>query len=150
MYVYWVTLWLHLLPPLFVSSSGNIVGASPLRVCPFIGRQSSFDPLVKYPILLNEDGGRRVEDGKLRLDQGEGWRMNHLELKIQDGGPWIEDRPSKFQDFIMPHQHLIHIFLFTHSRKYRYFGDIYNFSQVCWSVCLTVEKNSVNDHVKFL
>ena len=25
---------------------------------------------VKYPVLLTEDGGRRVEDGELRLDNG--------------------------------------------------------------------------------
>ena len=24
---------------------------------------------VKYPVLLTEDGGRRVEDGEMRLDQ---------------------------------------------------------------------------------
>ena len=26
--------------------------------------------LVKYPVLLTEDGGRRVGDGELRLDKG--------------------------------------------------------------------------------
>ena len=50
--------------------------------------------------------------------------MEDLEIQIEDGGLWIEDRPSRFGDFIMPHQHLIHIFLFIHCRKSRYFEDI--------------------------
>ena len=50
--------------------------------------------------------------------------MMHSELKIEDGGLWIEDRPSRFEDFIMPHQHLIHIFRFIHCRESRYFEDI--------------------------
>ena len=49
--------------------------------------------------------------------------MKHLELKIEDRGQWIEDRPSRFEDFIMPHQ-FIHIFLFIHCRDLRYFEDI--------------------------
>ena len=64
--------------------------------------------------------------------------MKHLELKI-------EDRPSKFEDVIMPTQHLIHIFRFIHCRESRYFEDIvklwifrlrtiYNFFQV-WFTC---------------
>ena len=67
--------------------------------------------------------------------------MKHVELKIEDGGLWIEDRYSRFEDFIMPHQHLIHIFLFILCRESRYFEDIlklwifrlrtiYNFFQV--------------------
>ena len=35
-----------------------------------------------------------------------------LELKIEDGGLWIEDRHSRFGDLIMPHLHLTHVFLF--------------------------------------
>ena len=27
--------------------------------------------LVKYPVLLSEDGGRRVDDGELRFDKGD-------------------------------------------------------------------------------
>ena len=50
--------------------------------------------------------------------------MKHLELKIEDEGLWNEDMPSKFEDFIMPHQHLIHIFLFIHCRELRYFEGI--------------------------
>ena len=50
--------------------------------------------------------------------------MTHLELKIEDGGLWIEDRPSKFEDFLMSHQYLIHIFRFIHCRKSCYFEDI--------------------------
>ena len=50
--------------------------------------------------------------------------MTHLELKIEDGGIWIEDRPSKYENFIMPHQHLKHLFLFIHCRESRYFEDI--------------------------
>ena len=29
--------------------------------------------------------------------------MEDLEFKIEDGGLWIEDRHSKFDDLIMPH-----------------------------------------------
>ena len=47
--------------------------------------------------------------------------MKDLELKIEDGGFWIEDRPSRFDHFIMPQQYLIHIFLFIHCRESRYF-----------------------------
>ena len=49
--------------------------------------------------------------------------MNHLEFKIEAEGLRIEDRPSRFEDFIMPHQHLIHIFLFIHCRELCYFED---------------------------
>ena len=49
--------------------------------------------------------------------------MKHLE-KNEVGGLWIEDRPSIFEDFIMPHQHLIQIFLFIYCRESRYFEDI--------------------------
>ena len=38
--------------------------------------------------------------------------MKHLEWKIEDGGIWIEDGASRFEDFIMPHQHFIHTFFF--------------------------------------
>ena len=30
------------------------------------------------------------------------WRKKHLELKIEDGGLWIEVRPLRFENFIMP------------------------------------------------
>merc|ERR1711942_425816 len=47
--VRWVPLWVRP-PPLceyiFVCSLGYIVGASPPRVCPFIGRHSSLDPCM--------------------------------------------------------------------------------------------------------
>ena len=47
--------------------------------------------------------------------------MKHLELEIEDRGLWIEDRPSRFEDFIMPYQHFMHIFMFIHCRESRYF-----------------------------
>ena len=50
--------------------------------------------------------------------------MKHLELKIEDRCLWIEDRPSRFEDFIMLHQLLIRIFLFIHCRESCYFEDI--------------------------
>ena len=95
----------------------------------FVGNQAILRIFwAKYPVLLTEDGGKRIEDGEMRLDQGDlrygWWRMKHLVLKIEDGGLWIEDRPSRFEDFIMPHQHLIHIFRFIHCRELRYFEDI--------------------------
>ena len=53
--------------------------------------------------------------------------MKHLELKIEEGGLWIEDRPPRFEVFIMPHQYLIHTFLFINCRKICYFEDIVEF-----------------------
>ena len=50
--------------------------------------------------------------------------MEDLEFKIEDLGLWIDDRHSRFEDLIMPHQHLVHIFLFIICRKSRYFEDI--------------------------
>ena len=50
--------------------------------------------------------------------------MEHSEWKIENGRIWMEERPSRFEDFIMPHQHLIHIFQFIHRRESRYFEDI--------------------------
>ena len=50
--------------------------------------------------------------------------MEDLEIKIEDGGLWIEDRHSRFEDLIMPHQHLIHVVLFIVCRESRHFEDI--------------------------
>ena len=50
--------------------------------------------------------------------------MEDLGFKIEDGGLWIEDGDSRFEDLIMPHQHLIHIYLFILCRESRYFEDI--------------------------
>ena len=67
-----------------------------------------------------------MEVGSRKFEE-EGWRMKQLELKIEDGGLWIEERPSRFEDIIMPHQHLIHLFQFIHRRESRYFEDIVKF-----------------------
>ena len=50
--------------------------------------------------------------------------MEDLEFRIEDGGLWIEDLQSSFEDLIMPNQHLIHIFLFIVCRESRYSEDI--------------------------
>ena len=47
--------------------------------------------------------------------------MKHLELKIEGEGLWNEDMLSKFEDFIMPHQYLIHTFLLINRRQIHYF-----------------------------
>ena len=54
--------------------------------------------------------------------------MKDLEFKMEDGGLWIEDRHSRFEDLIMPHQHLIHVFLFILCCKSLYFEDIVKLS----------------------
>ena len=59
-----------------------------------------------------------------RIFEVGGWRRKHLELKIEDGWLWMEDRPSRFEDLIMPQQQLIHIFLFIICRESRYFEVI--------------------------
>ena len=71
--------------------------------------------------------------------------MERLGFKIEIKGLWIEDRQSRFEDSIMPHQHLIHVFLFVLCRESHYFKDIvkflifrlrtiYNFFQVCFEL----------------
>ena len=50
--------------------------------------------------------------------------MEDLEFKNEDRGLWIEDRQSRFEDSLMPHQYIIHIFLLTLCSKSRYFEDI--------------------------
>ena len=71
--------------------------------------------------------------------------MEHLGFKIEVEELWIEDRQSRFEDSIMPHQHLIHMFLFVLCRESHYFEDIlkflifrlrtiYNFFQGCEKV----------------
>ena len=50
--------------------------------------------------------------------------MEDLEFKIEDGGLWIEERHSKFEDLIIPHKRLLYIFLFIFCRESRYFEDI--------------------------
>ena len=52
--------------------------------------------------------------------------MEDLEIKIEDGGLWIEDRHSRLEDSIMPHQHLRYIILFILCRESCYFEDILN------------------------
>ena len=54
--------------------------------------------------------------------------MEDLGFKIEVEWLWIEDRQTRFEeDSIIPHQHLIHIFLFVLFRESRYFEDIVKF-----------------------
>ena len=48
-------------------------------------------------------------------------------FKIEGGGLWIEDGQSRFEDSIMSHYHLIHIFFFILLRESRYYEDIVSF-----------------------
>ena len=50
--------------------------------------------------------------------------MEDCEFKIDDGELWIEDEGSRFEDSILPHQHLIHIFLVTLCCELCYIEDI--------------------------
>ena len=50
--------------------------------------------------------------------------MEDLEFKIEEGGLWIEDRQSRFENLIMPNQHLIHVILLIVCCKSHYFEDI--------------------------
>ena len=50
--------------------------------------------------------------------------MGDLEIKIEDGGLRIEDRHSRFEDSIMPNQHMIHIFPVILCRESRYFEEV--------------------------
>ena len=53
--------------------------------------------------------------------------MEDLGLKIEVEELWIENRQSRFEDSIMPHHHLINMFLFVLCRESCYFGDIVEF-----------------------
>ena len=53
--------------------------------------------------------------------------MEDLGFKIEVEGLWIEDRQSRFEYSITPHQHLIHMFLFIFCHKSRYFEGIVKF-----------------------
>ena len=53
--------------------------------------------------------------------------MAHQGFKIEVEWLWREDRPSRFEDSIVPHQHLIHMFLFVLCRESRYFEGIVKF-----------------------
>ena len=53
--------------------------------------------------------------------------MERLGFKIEIKGLWIEDRQSRFEDSIMPHQHLMHMFRFVLCRESRYSEDIVKF-----------------------
>ena len=46
--------------------------------------------LVKFPVLLTEDGGIKVEDGKCKLNKGD-MRMLDRKYKFELGGLLIED-----------------------------------------------------------
>ena len=54
----------------------------------------------------------------------EGWEIEDCEFKIQDGYLWIKDEESRFEDSIMPQQHLMHIFWVTLCHESRYIKDI--------------------------
>ena len=53
--------------------------------------------------------------------------MEDLGFKIEVERLWIEDSQSRFEDSIMPHQHLMHMFPFVLYRESRYFEDIVKF-----------------------
>ena len=53
--------------------------------------------------------------------------MEHLVFKNEVEGLLIEERQSRFEDYIMPHKHLIHMPLFVLCRESRYFEDIVKF-----------------------
>ena len=81
----------------------------------FVGNQTILRTFcIKYPILLAEDGGRRVEEGELRLDKGDlrwecgYWRILNSKLRMEGYGLMKGN-----QD-----QHLIYVFLFILYRNH--------------------------------
>ena len=56
--------------------------------------------------------------------------MEDLGLQIEVEELWIEDRQSRIEDSIMPHQQLIHMFLFVLWRKSHYFEDMYRVAHI--------------------
>ena len=67
----------------------------------------------------------RIEVGQRRFEVGECGNKD-LKLKMEGGGLLIEDWQSGFEDSIVPHQYLKHIFLFILCRESRYFEDNVN------------------------
>ena len=66
---------------------------------------------------MSEDLGKRIKVG--------GWKMEDLGFKIEVQRLWIEDRQSRYEDSIMPHQHfLLHTFPFVLCRESHYFEEI--------------------------
>ena len=53
--------------------------------------------------------------------------MEDLGFKIKVEGLWVEHMQSKFEESIMPHQHLMHMFLFVLCSESHYFDDIVKF-----------------------
>ena len=53
--------------------------------------------------------------------------MEDLGLEIEVEWLWIDDRKSRYEDFIMPNQHLIHMILFVLCRESRYSEDTAKF-----------------------
>ena len=53
--------------------------------------------------------------------------MEDFRFKIEVEGLLIEDMQSRFEDSIMPHPHLMHMFLFVLCRESRDFEDIVKF-----------------------
>ena len=43
--------------------------------------------------------------------------MEHLGFKIEFEGLWIEDSQIRYEDSLVPHQHLIHILLLVLCRE---------------------------------
>ena len=75
-----------------------------------------------------------------------GFRIQNL-----GGGLWTKDGQSRFEDTIMPHQHLIYKFIFILSRESRYFKDIvklliFRLRMICnfFQVCTIVTTKSTN------
>ena len=75
--------------------------------------------------------------------------MEHLGFKIEVEGLLIVDRQSRFEDSMMPLQHLMHMIIFHLCRESLYFEDIvkflifrlrmiYNFFQICQIALLTI------------
>ena len=68
-----------------------------------------------------EVGRLRLDKGFLRKKDGE-WRINNFKLRVEDAR-WRSGNQD-FEEYIMSHQHLMHIFQFIICRESCYFKDI--------------------------
>ena len=69
--------------------------------------------------------------------------MEHLGFKIEVEGLRIVDSQSRFEDSIMPHQHLTHMLLFVLCRESRYFEVIVQFSIFRFTTCSRSDLNRI-------
>ena len=115
---------------------------------------------VENPPFLTENGGRRVEDQKLRMDQGKlrlddrEWRIENSEMRLEGCGLRIHNQDLR----ILPcYTHIWYKYFCCESRYFENIRELrifrlrifYNFFQVCASLRLVFTSYLLIISVKF-